>query len=186
MEQLSEANRKQINDGVVEAMIRVGIKRAYHKQSLATVSSELASWMVSTGPEEMRDGAGVTIVGNGAKALDAAVLTARAAMLRKIDVQVASLDQVVAALESDTHPLHYRLSTVPVLAVTRFTATYDRSDVAPLSRWQLMRVDSLIQHRIDSCFATVLQVAKPLAVLNWYSDTLRERLITINKTIEIK
>jgi hypothetical protein len=186
MEVLSEANRKQINDGVVDAMLRVGIKRAYHKRSLADCSGELAEWMRGTGAEEMRDGAGVTIVGSGAKALDAVVLIARAAMLRKIDVQVVSLDQVVAALESSDHPLHHRLSSVPLLAVTRFTATYDRTDVTPLTRWQLMRVDSLIQHRIDSCLATVLHVAKPLAALNWYSDTLRERLITTNKTIEIK
>lgn len=186
MEQLSEANRKQINDGVIDAMLRVGIKRAYHKRSLAECSSELTDWLRGDGAEEVRDGVGVTVVGGGAKALDAVVLIARAVMLRKIDVQVVSLDQVVAALESYDHPLHHRISTVPLLAVTRFTATYDRTDVTPLTRWQLMRVDSLMQHRLDSCLATVLHVAKPLAALNWYSDTLRERLITINKTIEIK
>lgn len=186
---LNRSHAQQRRDGVAESLTRAGIGRAYHGRKLADLGKRgevLSAWLAAGAWEEVRRGSGWSIAGAGSLCYDTAMILARGLHLNRVPVRVLSLRRLVRALERDADAAEKEaLADVPVLMVTDFTQTYGNKPECPLTGWQVQDVEDFLTTRLSDNRAVFTQSDRRLALANWWSQSLVQRLHERNREMEV-
>lgn len=177
-EKLNPEQKRALEEGRRRAMTSYGVGPRYHDRSLTELKNgdKLVKWVTETAPQAISKGNGLTFIGIGAPATDAAILTARALNSKGISAYVLTMTTLVRWVEKPAlagTDAWTRMTSAPALVIPNF---YSRTPVygngSPLEYWQSRALEDFLMERLNANKAVLPVTESPLTSCQWYRPDL--------------
>ncbi|WP_349621563.1 hypothetical protein [Azospirillum argentinense] len=167
-----------------DSLRRAGIGRAYHDRSLTEIpaAAPLVEWLRGPFKQDLYEGRGWTVIGDGLPAKDAAMLLSRSVHLMGQQVRVVPLVRLISEV-ARPGDLMSEIQQARCLVLTDVFQQYGTGD-CPYTGWQVASAEAFLGDWLDDQKPLLVHAAKRLAG-TWWSASFAASLARANTTIEI-